>query len=80
MAVDSNISSLPAVESLDDDSLLVAEQQGEARHLKAKLLKDYAQKATNVPPVSSTDNGKFLRVVDGVWTAVQLTDVSEVGV
>ena len=76
---DSNISSLPAVEALDDDSLLVAEQQGEARQLKARLLKDYAQRATNVPSVSTADNGKFLRVVDGAWAAVLLTDVSEVG-
>lgn len=32
-----------------------------------------------LPIVSATDNGKFLRVVDGVWTAASLTDVSEVG-
>lgn len=30
-------------------------------------------------PVTSADNGKFLRVVDGAWAAVALTDVSEVG-
>ena len=43
MAVDSNIGSLPAVEALDDDSLLVAEQQGEAKHFTGKQLKDYAK-------------------------------------
>lgn len=127
MAVDSNIGSLPGVESLNDDSLLVAEQQGEARHLKAKMLKDYAQhgveewvktaetaariseshannayksqasaatyseearfwgeyaasQATKVPTVTTRQNGMFLRVVDGMWTPVALTDVSEVGV
>lgn len=32
-----------------------------------------------LPIVSDTDNGKFLRVVDGVWAAASLTDVSEVG-
>ena len=32
-----------------------------------------------LPIVSATDNGKFLRVVDGVWAAASLTDVSEVG-
>ena len=32
-----------------------------------------------LPIVSATDNGKFLRVVDGVWTDASLTDVSEVG-
>lgn len=32
-----------------------------------------------LPHVTSADNGKFLRVVDGVWIAQSLTDVSEVG-
>lgn len=32
-----------------------------------------------LPIVSDADNGKFLRVVDGVWAASSLTDVSEVG-
>ena len=31
------------------------------------------------PPVTAADNGSFLRVVNGLWTAAQLTDVSEVG-
>lgn len=32
-----------------------------------------------LPHVTSADNGKFLRVVDGVWTAQSITNVSEVG-
>lgn len=31
------------------------------------------------PPVTAADNESFLRVVNGLWTAAQLTDVSEVG-
>lgn len=31
------------------------------------------------PPVTEDDNGAFMRVVNGLWKAVQLTDVSEVG-
>lgn len=31
------------------------------------------------PSVTADDNGKFLRVMDGEWAAVALTDVSEVG-
>lgn len=31
------------------------------------------------PPVTAADNGSFLRVVNGLWAAAQLTDVSEVG-
>ena len=32
-----------------------------------------------LPPVTTADNGKFLRVSDGIWSAIALTDVSEVG-
>lgn len=32
-----------------------------------------------LPTVGAADNGSFLRVVNGKWAAVQLTDVSEVG-
>lgn len=32
-----------------------------------------------LPTVGAADNGSFLRVVNGAWAAVQLTDVSEVG-
>lgn len=40
---DKNIGSLPAAAVLDDDSLLIAEQQGEAVQFRGKLLKDYAR-------------------------------------
>lgn len=32
-----------------------------------------------LPEVSTTDNGKFLRVVNGVWTAVAITNAEGVG-
>lgn len=32
-----------------------------------------------LPTVGASDNGAFMRVVNGAWAAVQLTDVSEVG-
>lgn len=32
-----------------------------------------------LPAVTTADDGKFLRVSDGAWSAVALTDVSEVG-
>ena len=32
-----------------------------------------------LPEVTANDNGKFLRVVNGAWAAVALTDVSQVG-
>lgn len=38
-----------------------------------------ANEKMNVIHVSTSDNGKFMRVVNGEWTAVALTDVSEVG-
>lgn len=33
----------------------------------------------SLPGVTETDNGKFLRVVDGEWAVVALTDVSQEG-
>ena len=33
-----------------------------------------------IPTPTEEDNGKFLRVVDGAWAAVSLTDVSQEGV
>lgn len=38
-----------------------------------------SENASTLPAVSIDDNGAFLRVVDGVWTAVNLTDVSTEG-
>ena len=48
--------------------------------LYASLEKTSAvESSATLPIISDADNGKFLRVVDGVWTAASLTDVSEVG-
>lgn len=38
-----------------------------------------SENASTLPAVSIDNNGAFLRVVDGVWTAVNLTDVSTEG-
>lgn len=35
--------------------------------------------AAALPTVGTADNGAFMRVVDGAWTKVQLTNVAEVG-
>jgi hypothetical protein len=43
------------------------------KYVKTESLND------RIPAPSAEDNGKFLRVVDGKWSAVELTDVSEVG-
>lgn len=37
------------------------------------------EKYLPIPEVTEADNGKFLRVVDGAWAAVALTDVSQEG-
>lgn len=44
---DKNIGALPAAAALDDDSLLLAEQQGEAVHFRGKQLKDYAKQGVD---------------------------------
>lgn len=55
MAVDSNIGSLPAAASIEDDSLLVAEQQGKAVHFRGKLLKDYAKQGVDALVASALE-------------------------
>lgn len=35
--------------------------------------------ASGLPSATTDDNGKFLRVVDGVWTMVNITNVSDEG-
>lgn len=44
---DSTVGGLPAVPNLDDESLFVCEQQGEARKLTGRQLKDYAKKSVS---------------------------------
>ena len=46
----------------------------------AKLKPECLPEEAVAVPVTNADNGKFLRVVNGSWAAVALTDVSEVGV
>lgn len=44
---ESNIGSLPAASSLNDDSLLVAEQQGQAVKVPGSMFKDFAKEGVN---------------------------------
>lgn len=34
--------------------------------------------ASSLPPVTASDNGKFMRVVDGAWGAATITNAEEV--
>lgn len=43
---DRTIGELPVASQLDDDSLLVVEQQGQARSIKGQLIRQFAQQAT----------------------------------
>ena len=40
---------------------------------------DPENESVSLPEVSTTDNGKFLQVVNGVWTAVAITNAEGVG-
>lgn len=42
-------------------------------------INEVARSAGGLPPVTEDDDGAFMRVVDGLWKAVQLTNVAEVG-
>lgn len=45
----------------------------------AKIEYVNAKIAENIPAVTASDNGKFLRVVDGVWSAVNIPIAEEAG-
>ena len=51
----------------------------EERSTLVAAINEVARSAGGLPPVAEDDNGAFMRVVDGLWKAAQLTDVSEVG-
>jgi len=65
----SDIENLPT-ESYDDTELrgLISENSTEIENLKNMPI---------IPAVSSEDNGKFLRVVNGAWAAVELPNAKE---
>lgn len=58
----------------DDSGLYMTEE--DIRRLREL---DDSIEVTGLPEVGEGDNGKFLRVVNGVWSATNITDVSEVG-
>ena len=45
----------------------------------AKIEYVNAKIAENIPTVTTADNGKFLRVVDGAWSAVNIPIAEEAG-
>lgn len=45
----------------------------------AKIEYVNAKIAENIPAVTASDNGKFLRVVDGAWSAVNIPIAEEAG-
>lgn len=47
--------------------------------IMAMLNKGGGGGGASLPAVTETDNGKFLRVVDGAWAPVALTDASQEG-
>ena len=52
---DKNISTLPAVESIDNDSLFVAEQQGVASKVTGAQVASFAKEAANANVQAAVD-------------------------
>lgn len=52
---------------------------GELAENYAKIEYVNAKIAENIPTVTTADNGKFLRVVDGAWSAVTIPIAEEAG-
>lgn len=67
----------PGTDGKDGKSAYQYAQEGGYTGTKEDFLHKMAK--TELPAVTTADNGKFLRVFDGAWSAVALTDVSEVG-
>lgn len=69
---DSNIGSLPAAESLNDDSLLVAEQQGQAVKVPGSMFKGFAREGVSqYVTAAQAAAGAALEAVGKVGTSVQ---------
>lgn len=76
---DKRISELPNLSSIEDSALLVVEFNNVAYNLTGKQFKDFAKSVAGsggsgggLPSVTTADNGKFLRVVNGAWAAESL--------
>lgn len=67
----------PGTDGKDGKSAYQYAQEGGYTGTEEDFLHKMAK--TELPAVTTADNGKFLRVFDGAWSAVALTDVSEVG-
>jgi hypothetical protein len=58
-----------------EHSIKISIAEDTVKRLDARFLPEDI-KASNIPEITTADNGKFLQVVDGKWAAVMLTDVS----
>ena len=57
---------------------LTEEQKAQARANIGAISANEAGGGSGLPEVSTADNGKILRVVDGAWAVVALTNAEEV--
>lgn len=63
---------------LTTEQTLTEEQKAQARANIGAISADEAGGGSGLPEVSTADNGKILRVVDGAWAIVALTNAEEV--
>ena len=82
---DKNIGSLPAASTVDDDSLLVAEQQGQAVKVTGAQFKGFAQQAVQQYVEQAQEaasdaleaSEQALKAVAGIGTAVEDTKANK---
>ena len=71
---DKNISTLPAVESIDNDSLFVAEQQGVASKVTGAQVASFAKEAANANVQAAVDAAeKAQEAAETAEAAAQVT-------
>ena len=69
-----NICSVDTIESMSDVTNVLVDENGSLRKMNLKAEFD---KINSIPSFTTDDNGKFLRVVDGVATWQTLSNAEE---
>lgn len=74
MAKTVNLTAVEKLSTYNEHTNLIVEQEGELNRVAIADLK-----ISDLPSVSEQDNGKFLRVVNGAWAVVSISNAEGVG-
>lgn len=69
------VSNVASVITLSADDM-AAEMQNHIANTNIHITADERTRWNAIPIVTTSDNGKFLRVVNGTWAAVEITNAN----